>query len=501
MASFILPYRWRQQPQYAVDINWNHPLSHDLAIALNFGDPRCFMGQVPLNLATNGRFGLTGTTAAEKGTGALGQWFGKGNANDNYLTVDQTQPATESTLFVVLANNNGAGSLRTVFSSQGGTTNDWLGVNSTSVPIVATGSTVRCTGVTVAANQAIGYRFKNQNYQIFQNGVVTGTGSANGGNGATTHLLGLVAGNTKSSRVYCLYIWQRALSEAEHSELAKAPYQFFKPIQRRLYVFPTTAPLAVAIDVAGSVTIAGQSATFNLGVAVPTAGAVTIAGQSATVGLGAGLDAGQVTVAGQSATVDLGVDLATAGSVTIGGEDAAFILSGNLFATIATPGSITIQGQDVDVALEGDVNLAIDVAGSITIAGQDCAFTLTSEEAGGAAKGGKRKRRRLRPDELEPFAVEINFLQPWQTCDATVEVTGELALGFGQEGGLLNATTESVTEVEIDARQEVAELIASFYAAPLRLASARAMPKPETARVRVAIAQPAHELTATVEIA
>jgi hypothetical protein len=265
------------------------------------------------------------------------------------------------------------------------------------------------------------------------------------------------------------------------------------------------ANLATTIDVAGALTIQGQDVGSSLGVTISDAGSVTISGEEVALSLGNNLSttidvAGSVTVEGQSVGVAIGANVDEAGSVTIGGEDLTAELTANLFATIDVAGAVTIAGQDVAVELT-DLTVEIDQAGSIAIEGQECALQLSGQASGGIGKPRKRApRRKIRPEELPAFEVEVNFLQPWQECSATVEVSEEQEFAFEQEGALLNSTAESVTDVSVEVRQEVAELIASFYLMPIRSAPAKAMPKPETARVRVAIDQAAHELSATVEI-
>ena len=352
--------------------------------------------------------------------------------------------------------DNATGSRGVLF---GTATSDWFGWDVNDTPAIIESNSTRVLGNVARAEQVTGWQIQSGAWRIYQDGINTASSAAAGTPGAVDKIIGLAAGTSAyRNRMYAAYLWTRILSSSEHHELAVAPFSLFKPLQRRVYFIPAAAPLTVNLDVAGSITIAGQSVSTGL-------------------------------------NVNLG-----AGSVTIGGEASTLALSANQFVSIDEAGSVTIQGQDADILLRGDIDVELD-AGSITIAGQDCALTLTTPQEGGPFRKLERKRRKLRPEDLPPMEVEVDFLQPWQTCAATVEVIDELAIEAEQEGALLNSNAESSDEVTIEVQQEVAALLASFAAVPLKSAAPRAMPKTETARVRVALNQPAHRLNATVEVA
>lgn len=129
------------------------------------------------------------------------------------------------------------------------------------------------------------------------------------------------------------------------------------------------ANLALAIDTAGSITVAGQSVTFGLGLALSTQGSITIQGQSVTPALGLALSAGSITIQGQATTFGLGLALSTQGSITIAGQ--SITLDNGITLAISTPGSITLQGQSVTFNLGTAVGV-----GSITLQGQSTGLSL-----------------------------------------------------------------------------------------------------------------------------
>jgi len=135
--------------------------------------------------------------------------------------------------------------------------------------------------------------------------------------------------------------------------------------------------LTLDIDTAGSITIAGQSVTFNLGTALSTQGSITVQGQTVTPSLGLAVSNGSITLQGQSVTFGLGLALSTQGSITINGQSVT--LDNGIALAIDTPGSITLQGQAVAF------NLGTALGnGSITLQGQSTGLSLGASVANGA---------------------------------------------------------------------------------------------------------------------
>lgn len=140
------------------------------------------------------------------------------------------------------------------------------------------------------------------------------------------------------------------------------------PLLQNSLLENTGSNLSLSLD-NGSLTLTGQTITFNIGVAV-AAGAVTVAGQSVSFDRGLALTAGALGVAGQSVSFDTGVAL--------------------------NAGAVTVAGQDITLFAAGDIAMSLD-AGSLTLTGGALDFALT-----GQTKGAGRSRRRRR------YVVEID---------------------------------------------------------------------------------------------
>lgn len=121
--------------------------------------------------------------------------------------------------------------------------------------------------------------------------------------------------------------------------------------------------LSLSLD-NGSLTITGQSITFNIGVAV-TAGAVTVAGQSVAFSRGLAIGGGALTVAGQSVTFNRGVAL--------------------------NAGALTLAGQEITLFAGGDLEMSLE-AGSLTLTGQSVEFALSGQSTGAGRKTRRRQR-------------------------------------------------------------------------------------------------------------
>lgn len=182
--------------------------------------------------------------------------------------------------------------------------------------------------------------------------------------------------------------------------------------------------VSITIDVAGSITIAGQDVTAAVGVPVAP-GSITFNGQSVTLNVGAPIANGSITFAGQSLTANENIALSTQGAITFQGQSVSTAAGTNV--AIDTPGSITLAGQSVTAALNvalangsitidgqsistaagGSVNTAIDIPGSITFIGQQIAVSAPQGGGGLAPAGapGSAGRKRY---ERKKYLVEID---------------------------------------------------------------------------------------------
>jgi flagellar basal body rod protein FlgF len=316
----------------------------------------------------------------------------------------------------------------------------------------------------------------------FVNGIRTGNTASGWGTGAD-------AGNLFISRNPTEEFWagdvafalkiDRALTDAQIYELCKTPdslWQVFQDTQRRIYVpsAGTGGGLSLAVDTAGAVAVAGQTATGstnlavgtagavgiagqtatgtlnlavstagavavagqdvtfakteNLSLAVDTAGAVTVSGQDVTVTVPQNLDlsvdaAGAVAVAGQTATGTLNLAVGTAGAVAVAGQTATQSLN----LAVDTAGSITVAGQDVTVFYPTDLSLEIDTSGLITVAGQEVFFSGISVAAGQRPAGGKAKKRSRRKYVVEVDGQEF-FVSSVEEAKELLQKAEEVAV-------------------------------------------------------------------------
>lgn len=194
----------------------------------------------------------------------------------------------------------------------------------------------------------------------------------------------------------------KELSGATSSSWARAQSPRFGPRGPAFPAFtsfaPSVVPLAISIDTAGSVALAGQSFTSNIGVAVAN-GSVTLAGQTVTTNIGTAISNGAVTLAGQSVASNLGVAVAN-GAVTIAGQSVTTNIG-----VATTNGQVTLAGQDVTISLP--INLTVDIdAGQITMLGQLVTAAIASGQQQSTSGGffydidHFRSRKRAERDRL-----------------------------------------------------------------------------------------------------
>jgi hypothetical protein len=194
-----------------------------------------------------------------------------------------------------------------------------------------------------------------------------------------------------NGQIVLAYVWDnRALTDAEHAELARNPWQLFAPLPRRIFVGPSGAAGAYTLTAdAGSYTLAGQDATLTKkSVHTADAGRYALDGQDATQSwAGAGAytltaDVGAYTIAGQDATLRWPSPgaytlTAEAGDYDIAGQDATLLKSSVLTADV---GAYTIAGQDATLTKAAAAAYTLTAeAGAYVISGQSAILTNSGE--------------------------------------------------------------------------------------------------------------------------
>jgi hypothetical protein len=116
-------------------------------------------------------------------------------------------------------------------------------------------------------------------------------------------------------------------------------------------VAPSSSDLSLDIDTAGALTVSGQSLTLATSIATAN-GALTLAGQSVLSSVNVALSNGSLTLDGQTLDTDLsaglGLAIDTAGALTLAGQSLTAATNAAL-----TSGSLTLSGQDVTPSLSG----------------------------------------------------------------------------------------------------------------------------------------------------
>lgn len=246
MASIILPSRWQSQPQGAVEIDWNSPLSN----GLQFCSPPNDHG--PFDLVRRSLGTLNGTRwtrqlrVQEPGFVTNGSSF--------YTTpLPSALATTEFTLFAFASAQaaNTSGPILSIY--KGGLTGISVGIGSTFSGVEYPSSIV---GNGVFGSNAAQFQLRNTPAKIFL--MSTGGNNHNLYSGNTlsandtttltafnsTFILGVgrymatnysVASCSTNANLYLLAAYSKVLGEAERRELTANPWQIFRPQKRVLY--------------------------------------------------------------------------------------------------------------------------------------------------------------------------------------------------------------------------------------------------------------------------
>jgi hypothetical protein len=397
--GIILPHRWRRQPTSPVGIDWSHPLARHLRHVWFCGD-----GQ------NRTRCLVTGTQLVPAGgvfTSRLGIEFGNGFSWSATLSKSFVPPVT----FVVgLRYRSDA-----VLWSVGPSSPAWTGyyIQNSDLNVTSTNSTDFSGSVTPAdgglyqineagATSFIALTMSGANdLRASRNGGIVGadTSCAAPTGTLSTLRIGLSpnASNFGAGDLLFFAALDAAVPDVVLRSLSAEPWQFFRPIQRRIYV-----PSAGTGGGTGTlaVTLGGLTSTASGTLAIKGTSAVTLGALTSTA-------AGKLDIKGTSA-VTLGALTSTAsGTLMSAGTGTAAITLAALTATAAgkleikgtaaaTLGSVTLAASGV-VAAGPNGNAAITLGaltstavGKLTISGTSAVTlgSLTSAATGAVAIKG-----------------------------------------------------------------------------------------------------------------
>lgn len=366
MSSLILPRRFTQQPQGAVEIDWNNPLSIGLFDAWT-GQTLAYQSALGRKPTSSGAVGYT--------TGKFGIGVFATSASIRYdrSAFNLTGPHSCVALATMPANAQAS----------------YVRINNIFVPLQKWNADTRAasadpwsipvygTAAETAAFCAI--RENNNSVAVYKNGAYVARTSSSSSYGTSAHPLCFLGTETNgelvTSSVGCLYsaaLWSRALQPDEIAELASNPWQIFKPRRQVLYFDVGGGNTPSAAD-AGAITLTGSAANGVRALAgVAASGSIALTGSAANaVRALAGVAAsGSITLTGSNAAaLRTWLGVAGAGSITLTGSDAAGVKAGSgAYTSAADAGSITLSGS---AAVGTYDRLAAAGAGSITITGSD----------------------------------------------------------------------------------------------------------------------------------
>jgi hypothetical protein len=344
---------------------------------------------------------------------------------------------------------------------------------------------------------------------FFQNGVqedYQATALNRGSVGAIVHHVNIGDSNTYDPPLSLF--WGRALTDDEIQELSLRPWQVFKRNNRRIYFSISSGPQigtvnqAIETDTAHSL---GRQKSKAVGLSTETDSAHSLGRlKSKAVGQATETDSAHPITAVRSAVVGLATE--TDSAHALGRAKTKEI---GLATETDTALPISAQSGDIvpiGLATETDTALPVGRA-KVKLLGiateTDTALPLVTgeEEQPSVGRGTPRRRRIIRPEELEPIRVDGFFLQPWQEARGTVEVSDAVDAFIEQAySGILNGSAETGDEALGMFEQEASEVLADMRTVPLQKDQPAFVPVFPPARIAGRFEQPPHELEATVEV-
>lgn len=359
MAALILPSRRFVQPQGAVKVDWNNPLTRGLVFAVE--------GDGAFNNAVGTMRGALGSGAAA-GIGQQGRQINFSGSVADLACAWQSSDlyaATESTvelLFYNTSSNNPH-----VFNQWGSSSNHWL--------LQLNGGT---DVIWVAAEDSVGNRRRwdgraftlnawqhviaswrgGSSYSFAVNGVPKALSAINTtalsirSSGTSPIQLGTCnAGSDLSGSIAFARAWRRGLSDAEMDRLFANPQDIYRPVPRRIYVDFGAGGAAGAVLEGAAAGAASASGALTTG--IPIAGAaLAVATASGSLAVG-------IPLAGAAASLSDATGTLTA-QITLSGAALAQAVSSALLSSGITMTAAAVA----QAAADGTLVTAIQMLGS-----------------------------------------------------------------------------------------------------------------------------------------
>jgi hypothetical protein len=264
MPALILPSRWAQQPQGPVQVDWAHPLARGLvyfAVGNEANAPDLVSGSPALPISTTSRIatGAGGRGFNSPSSASTTGWYHPLSATaktiataytiavhadvrtsavtTKYLSIPyrfNTFTAPFSTLALV---RSSTGSRIGVFVAQNTTSNTTFAPADGAVALTGRSTLAASANGTAAAFYQNGVPLPIDVNSLTSGPVLFSTGD-------TVSLLNRSAkspGESVNGMLYWAGLWNRTLSDAEHRELHRAPYQFLRPVSARSFSFAALA--------------------------------------------------------------------------------------------------------------------------------------------------------------------------------------------------------------------------------------------------------------------
>lgn len=252
----FLAQRWRQQPQGAVQIDWNNPLSIGLSSAVIGSNGKDIVAATPLvrigaagqEIKSNGiALSSNSTTAHGYSTGYITPQSFTNVSTFTLLEIDAK--TTYSQIYCVPNAANTWVDPYAAFGLQFDTNNNYLRLWGTSAPIsfsfnsvpVAAGSKGALSVTRSGASATL--RF-NSTSQTISGGSPNAFSNVNRQPLILLNRSNTSPGEGVDGRIFLHLLWTRALSTFETARLHENPWQIVKPNNRVIYSLPQTVSVS-----------------------------------------------------------------------------------------------------------------------------------------------------------------------------------------------------------------------------------------------------------------
>lgn len=383
MPSLILPRRFTQQPQYAVDIDTGNSITKGLVSVVNAGNPSYDLAKkrivtigtaVGLGASSHGRE-YAGTGSGSGLDISISSGLSEFVAQDSDVTFFAlARFVQDGTRQVLIGDWDGGGGNESFYLEYTG------GGAFQAIHIGATGISVSTSVFTSGVYPVVHTWSKTNGISLWAGRTKTSaSSSANSRSRTGSDLKWLSAGGYSGllwkGGLALGAIWNRTLLDSEIYSLLNNPWQIFKRVPQRLYFDVSTSGVTGSGTLTTqAVTLAGAGTVEHKGTGALTSPVATLAGAGSLVHVGTGtLATSKATLSGSGTLVHIGTGDLTTPAVTIDGDGTipvAGVITG--YGTITTP-AVTLAGEGKVIhKAVGDLStspVTLDGAGKLTHTG------------------------------------------------------------------------------------------------------------------------------------